>query len=91
MACACLPARAVILEKERELHEIHDLRVHALESALGEKERELVEERRKLAKLREVRGPACECMCTRLRSMRACDGADGVAAGRSTHRTSRTI
>lgn len=44
----------MILEKERELHEIHDLRVRTLDSALSDKERELSEERRRLGKLREV-------------------------------------
>ena len=45
--------RGLILQKEKELHDINEYRIHTLETLLQEKERELAEHKQQKAKLKE--------------------------------------
>ena len=45
--------RGLILQKEKELHDINEYRIHTLESLLSEKEREVGEGKQRLSKLKE--------------------------------------
>ena len=45
--------RGLILQKEKELHDINEYRIHTLETLLQEKEREIGESKQRLGKLRD--------------------------------------
>ena len=45
--------RGLIMQKEKELHDINEYRIHTLESLLAEKERDVNEGKQRLAKLKE--------------------------------------